>query len=226
MQRINTTNKATDLFGAGKHGYRAGNPATGQSATELSFDTMNAVQEEIAGVIEGASIALVPGNNTQLIAAINALIALGGFTQAAADARYSALVNRLPAGAVFSHAGTTAPTGSLIIPVAASTVSRTTYAALFAAIGTTWGVGDGATTFGLPWIPANYTDVQASANVGTSSVGEVIAHTHTTNAAAGGAWSAGSGVTNVPQYTATPSGSTGGAANLAAGVRFLKCIKY
>jgi len=30
------------------------------------------------------------------------------------------------------------------------TVSRTTYSALFAAIGTTWGVGDGATTFDLP----------------------------------------------------------------------------
>ena len=81
MQRINTTNKATDLFGLGKHGYRAGNPATGQSATELSADVMNSLQEEIAGVIEGANIALVPGNNAQLIAAITALIASGGITQ-------------------------------------------------------------------------------------------------------------------------------------------------
>jgi len=89
MQRINTTNKATDLFGPGKHGYRAGNPATGQSATELSADVMNSLQEEIAGVIEGANIALVPGNNAQLIAAITALIASGVFTQAAADARYA-----------------------------------------------------------------------------------------------------------------------------------------
>ena len=31
-----------------------------------------------------------------------------------------------------------------------SAVSRTTYSALFAAIGTTWGIGDGATTFNLP----------------------------------------------------------------------------
>lgn len=31
-----------------------------------------------------------------------------------------------------------------------STVSRTTYAALFAAIGTTWGAGDGSSTFRLP----------------------------------------------------------------------------
>jgi microcystin-dependent protein len=31
-----------------------------------------------------------------------------------------------------------------------SAVSRTTYAALFAALGTTWGVGDGTTTFNLP----------------------------------------------------------------------------
>jgi phage-related tail fiber protein len=42
----------------------------------------------------------------------------------------------------------TAPTGWLKANGAA--VSRTTYAALFSAIGTTFGVGDGSTTFNLP----------------------------------------------------------------------------
>jgi len=41
-----------------------------------------------------------------------------------------------------------APTGWLIANAAA--VSRTTYAALFAVVGTTYGVGDGSTTFNLP----------------------------------------------------------------------------
>ena len=54
----------------------------------------------------------------------------------------------VPAGAVIFHAGATAPTGYLKANGAA--VSRTTYADLFAAIGTTYGAGDGSTTFIIP----------------------------------------------------------------------------
>jgi len=54
----------------------------------------------------------------------------------------------LPAGAVFYFATSTAPTGYLKANGAA--VSRTTYADLFAAVGTTYGSGDGSTTFNLP----------------------------------------------------------------------------
>ena len=54
----------------------------------------------------------------------------------------------LPAGTVLTFAGTTVPTGFLKCNGAA--VSRTTYARLFAAIGTTYGAGDGSTTFNLP----------------------------------------------------------------------------
>ena len=51
-------------------------------------------------------------------------------------------------GTVITSARTTAPSGYLACNGAA--VSRSTYAALFAAIGTTYGVGDGSTTFNLP----------------------------------------------------------------------------
>jgi len=54
----------------------------------------------------------------------------------------------VPSGAVMSFAMNTAPTGWLKANGAA--VSRTTYASLFAAIGTTFGAGDGSTTFELP----------------------------------------------------------------------------
>jgi microcystin-dependent protein len=53
-----------------------------------------------------------------------------------------------PAGIVAPFAGTSAPSGWLACNGA--NVSRTDYATLFAAIGTTWGVGDGSTTFTLP----------------------------------------------------------------------------
>lgn len=55
----------------------------------------------------------------------------------------------LPAGiGPLPYAGSSVPTGWLECDGAA--VSRTTYAALFTAIGTTWGAGDGSTTFNLP----------------------------------------------------------------------------
>jgi hypothetical protein len=132
-------------------------------------------------------------------------------------------------GTIIDFAGTSAPSGYLACPTTLTNISRVTYAALFAAIGTTWGVGDGSTTFGLPWFAADYAAVQANANVGTSSVGVLLTHTHATNSGVssggGGTIASGSvlGLTSATASTMTPSGTT---ANLAAGVRVLKCIKY
>ena len=54
----------------------------------------------------------------------------------------------VPPGAVFHFARSTAPAGYLICNGAV--VSRSTYANLFAVIGTAFGAGNGSTTFGLP----------------------------------------------------------------------------
>ena len=54
----------------------------------------------------------------------------------------------MPTGVVLPFAGTAAPTGWLACDGTA--ISRTTYAALFSAVGTSYGVGDGSTTFNLP----------------------------------------------------------------------------
>ena len=53
-----------------------------------------------------------------------------------------------PVGSISLFAGTTAPNGWLICD--GSAVSRTTYADLFAVIGTTYGTGNGSTTFNIP----------------------------------------------------------------------------
>lgn len=53
-----------------------------------------------------------------------------------------------PVGSVYTFAGATVPTGWL--KCNGALLSRTTYAALFSVIGTTYGAGDGATTFALP----------------------------------------------------------------------------
>lgn len=54
----------------------------------------------------------------------------------------------LPIGSMIPYGKSTAPTNWLICD--GSAVSRTTYAELFAVIGTSYGVGDGSTTFNLP----------------------------------------------------------------------------
>lgn len=60
----------------------------------------------------------------------------------------SELFSSVPAGSVLSYAGASAPSGWLLCDGTA--VSRTTYAALYAVIGDTYGAGDGSTTFDLP----------------------------------------------------------------------------
>ncbi|MEV5068943.1 tail fiber protein [Microbacterium sp. LMI12-1-1.1] len=74
-----------------------------------------------------------------------------------------------PAGMVSMFAGSTAPTGWLLCQGQA--VSRTTYAALFAAIGTTYGVGNGSSTFNLP-------DLRGRVPIGsgTGTAGSATAH--------------------------------------------------
>lgn len=57
--------------------------------------------------------------------------------------------NLLQAGSIFPFAGTSTPPAGYLLCNGA-TVSRTTYATLFGAIGATFGAGDGSTTFGLP----------------------------------------------------------------------------
>ena len=68
-----------------------------------------------------------------------------------------------PIGTIFAFAGNNIPSGYL--PCNGSAISRTTYADLFAVIGTTYGGGNGGTTFNLP----NLTDkfIQGSDTAGT-----------------------------------------------------------
>jgi microcystin-dependent protein len=87
------------------------------------------------------------------------------------------LANANPTGGIMMWGTGTAPTGWLLCAGAA--VSRSTYAALFAVIGTTFGVGDGSTTFNVP----NYTNRSPYGTTvgatGGSADAIVVSHTHT-----------------------------------------------
>lgn len=88
-----------------------------------------------------------------------------------------------PAGMVAAFAMSTEPTGWLECD--GSAISRSTYSLLFAQIGTTWGVGDGSTTFNIPdlrgefirgWDNGKGTD--SGRSFASSQSDEVISHKH------------------------------------------------
>lgn len=66
----------------------------------------------------------------------------------------------LPIGTIVGYAGATAPDGWLICD--GSTISRSLYSALFSAIGTSYGAGNGSTTFNIP-------DLRGRVGVGKST---------------------------------------------------------
>lgn len=90
----------------------------------------------------------------------------------------------MPAGAMTAFAGSSVPTGWLLC--SGSPISRTEYSALFAAIGTTWGAGDGSTTFNVPNMARRAAVGSGGTGTGTlgNSVGNVGgAETHTLTSA-------------------------------------------
>ena len=71
----------------------------------------------------------------------------------------------MPVGSVVAYAGASAPPGFLLCNGQA--VSRTTYAGLFTAIGTTYGIGDGATTFNVPNLSGQFIRGRGTDSIGT-----------------------------------------------------------
>jgi microcystin-dependent protein len=85
----------------------------------------------------------------------------------------------VPSGTVLPFAGTTAPIGFLLC--SGQAVSRSTYSDLFAAIGTTYGAGDGSTTFNVPDIRARsiagWDSGNATGRLNLAATGGILANT-------------------------------------------------
>lgn len=126
---------------------------------------------------------------------------------------------------------TTAPTGWL--KANGAVVSRTTYNALFAVIGTSYGAGDGSTTFKLPDWRGLFTRAlddgrgyDASRVINTEQASANLAHTHTVNGSIQlyGAPNQGSGV--LTQIGGSDTGSSGGGESRPINIALLACIRY
>lgn len=114
--------------------------ATNTGASTLNVDSLGAVAlQKVKGtdLLSGELVAGCVYTATYDSASTAAWVIHGGVDNV-----------RTPPGIVAPYAGTSAPAGWLLCYGQA--VSRTTYAALFAAISTEFGTGDGSTTFNLP----------------------------------------------------------------------------
>lgn len=89
------------------------------------------------------------------------------------------VTNFVPSGAIMPYAGATAPNHWLLCD--GSQVNRVTYKRLFDVIGTTFGAGDGSTTFNIPDLRQRFILGKAAAGTGSvlGSTGGNIDHTHT-----------------------------------------------
>lgn len=88
----------------------------------------------------------------------------------------------IPSGFIFWSASSSNPNSSIWLNCDGSAVSRTTYASLFTAIGTTFGVGDGSTTFNIPNLQRRV--IVGSGGSGTGTLANTVgatggAETHT-----------------------------------------------
>ncbi len=125
----------------------------------------------------------------------------------------------IPAGSMFDFGGGSAPTGYLLCD--GSAVSRATYSRLFSVLSTTWGVGDGSTTFNVPDMRGRCSigagtgsGLTARALAGSGgeenhalSEAELATHTHT-NSASGSSGTESASHTH-PEYTNTGAASAG-----------------
>lgn len=71
---------------------------------------------------------------------------------------------QVPLGGMMDYIGSSAPNSAFVLPIGQA-ISRTTYATLFSLVSTTYGVGDGSTTFNVPDLTGRITAMkEASAS--------------------------------------------------------------
>lgn len=117
--------------------------ATNGATVTLNVDGLGAKPLRPSPGVELAASSLILG--TPYVATYNNSDAVWYLHSGAGSANaYS-----IPLGAGMDYWLPTAPSSIFAFPIGQA-ISRTTYAALFAAMGTTYGTGDGSTTFNLP----------------------------------------------------------------------------
>ncbi len=123
-----------------------------------AYQGLNDIEARTAPSVSGKSGQFLTNNGTAALwsaitaSTFNSVSATSGqvLTADGAGSTSWTTVVGVPTGAVMPFAGTssTVPSGWLL--AYGQAISRSTYSALYAVVGTTYGVGDGSTTFNLP----------------------------------------------------------------------------
>lgn len=151
---------------------------------------------------------------------------------AAAKSEIEALQAQQIPGEVKFFAMSTAPNGWL--KADGSLISRTTYANLFAAIGTTFGAGDGSTTFAIPDLRAEFLrgwddgrGVDSGRVFGSGQADMFAAHAHSFNVFSANANGTNpQGTNNNGAISGVNTTNAGGNETRPRNVALLACIKY
>lgn len=229
-------------------------------------NTITASMAGLAGYVNGLKVNFIPAssNTGATTININTLGAKNIFLNGAALAGYELRKNcpvqlhydgtqfnivsgahggdGIPIGTESNRYFATAPNGHLLCD--GSAVSRTTYADLFAVLNTTWGAGDGSTTFNLPSMArrvsvgsggtgtatlANTVGSTGGEETHTLTTAEMPSHTHAGVISATGPSKAdggpGSNLTNGNVSTAS-AGSDVAHNNMQPSAVVYKCIKF
>jgi microcystin-dependent protein len=125
----------------------AGNPVVVGTTIEATWanPTMSDLGNEITASLPRAGTAPMTG---PLLLARDGVLSNEAVTVSQLQTQVTGSNNYLPAGAIQAFATSSIPTGWAECD--GSAISRTTYSELFATIGTTYGIGNGTTTFNVP----------------------------------------------------------------------------
>jgi microcystin-dependent protein len=149
----------------------SGNLSSTSTRTSVSTTTGALVLSGGAGIAGNLHVGGTIITPTMPTGTSNTAVATTAFVQ----------TNSIPTGGLMMWPTASPPTGYLLCN--GSAVSRTNFAALFAVIGTTFGVGDNSTTFNLPnytnRVPVGAGGLYAAAATGGSKDAVVVSHTHT-----------------------------------------------
>jgi len=207
-----------------------GNASPGFDKPAYNFDTADLTTTSDASVTVNINSAGTPGNqvgaNLPPYYALAYIMCISGSSSGGGSVT----------GTVIWSSASTAPIGYVACNGAA--VSRTTYSNLFAVIGTTYGSGDGSTTFNLPDLRGEFIrgwdagrGVDPGRVFGSSQLDDFESHTHDTTYAYGfdfgSTGRAGGGANSVQTYnTSQAINATGGAETRPRNVALLPCIKF
>ncbi|MBP2657164.1 MAG: Tail Collar domain protein [Firmicutes bacterium] len=176
------TNSATSESNAATSTTRASSSATAASTSETNSATS---ATSAASSAESASTYATNAANSATAAATSATAAATSESNAA-DSATAAAANAAsagtaanPTGVILPYGGSSAPDGYLLCD--GSTLSRTTYANLYDVVGTTYGTGDGSTTFALPDLQDKFVLGKGDTYSTLAATGGETEHTLTTD---------------------------------------------